>query len=171
MKKICYTFLMIFCLLLSICPVTARAAEPSAAFQSTERVTMKPVKKVYYDFWMEKTFIPSKQIKKDAQKIYKKMKTGKHAKIKEIHKLMDEEEIRIKPELEKLNKEHSKRFVDTSDIDDLIDLGNYINAYLIGDDDKKQCEEVIQKLLNSDKSLYDRYIKWQGSDEYMKEFR
>lgn len=52
-----------------------------------------------------------------------------------------------------------------------IDLGNYINAYLIGDDDKKQCEEVIQKLLNSDKSLYDRYIKWQGSDEYMKEFR
>ena len=89
MKKICYTFLMIFCLLLSICPVTARAAEPSAAFQSTERVTMKPVKKVYYDFWMEKTFIPSKQIKKDAQKIYKKMKTGKKVKIKYKNKDKD----------------------------------------------------------------------------------
>ena len=28
-----------------------------------------------------------------------------------------------------------------------------------------------QKLLNSDSNLYDRYVKWQGSDEYIKEFR
>ena len=92
-------------------------------------------------------------------------------KIEEIHKLMDEEEKRIKPEIDKLNKEHSRWFVDTSDIDDLIHLGEYISAYSIRDNDKEQCMEMIQKLLNSDSSSYDRYIKWQGSDEYIKEFK
>ena len=83
---------------------------------------------------------------------------------------MDEKENRIKPEIDKLNKEHSRCFVDTSDIDDLIHLGEYISAYSIRDNDKEQCKEMIQKLLNSDSSLYDRYIKWQGSDECIKEF-
>ena len=84
---------------------------------------------------------------------------------------MDEEEKRIKPEIDKLNKEHSRWFVDTSDIDDLIHLGEYISAYSIRDDDKEQCKEMIQKLLCSDSSLYDRYIKWQGSDKYIKDFK
>ena len=59
-------------------------------------------------------------------------------KIEEIHKLMDEEEKRIKPEIDKLNKEHSRWFVDTSDIDDLIHIGEYISAYSIRDNDKEQ---------------------------------
>ena len=56
-------------------------------------------------------------------------------------------------------------------IDDLIHLGEYISAYSIRDNDKEQCKEMIQKLLNSYSSLYDRYIKWQDSDKYIKEFK
>ena len=92
-------------------------------------------------------------------------------KIEEIHKLMDEENKRIKPELNELSKKHSRWFVDTSDIDDLINLGDYISAYNLEMDEQEQCKEMIQKLLNSDSTLYDRYVKWQGSDEYIKEFR
>ena len=93
------------------------------------------------------------------------------AKIEEIHKLMDEEEKRIMPETDRLNKEHSKWFVDTSDIDDLIHLGDYISAYNLRDNDKAQCKEMIQKLLSSDSNLYDRYVEWQDSDEYIREFK
>ena len=92
-------------------------------------------------------------------------------KIEEIHKLMDEENKRIKPELNELSKKHSRWFVDTSDIDDLINLGDYISAYNLEMDEQEQCKEMIQKLLNSDSTLYDRYVKWQGSDEYIKEFK
>ena len=92
-------------------------------------------------------------------------------KIEEIHKLMDEENKRIKPELNELSKKHSRWFVDTSDIDDLINLGDYISAYNLEIDEQEQCKEMIQKLLNSDSTLYDRYVKWQGSDEYIKEFK
>lgn len=92
-------------------------------------------------------------------------------KIEEIHKLMDEENKRIKPELNELSKKHSRWFVDTSDIDDLINLGDYISAYNLEMDEQEQCKEMIQRLLNSDSTLYDRYVKWQGSDEYIKEFK
>ena len=84
---------------------------------------------------------------------------------------MDEENKRIKPELNELSKKHSRWFVDTSDIDDLINLGDYISAYNLEMDEQEQCKEMIQKLLNSDSTLYDRYVKWQGSDEYIKEFK
>ena len=92
-------------------------------------------------------------------------------KIEKIHKLMDEEENRIKPELDKLNEDHFKWFIDTSDIADLICLGDYISAYSLRDNDKEQCKEMIQKLLSSDSNLYDRYVEWQGSDEYIREFK
>lgn len=92
-------------------------------------------------------------------------------KIEEIHKLMDEEEKRIMPETDRLNKEHSKWFIDTSGIDDLIHLGDYISAYNLRDNDKEQCKEMIQKLLSSDSNLYDRYVEWQDSDEYIKKFK
>lgn len=92
------------------------------------------------------------------------------AKIKKIHKLMEEEEKRIMPETDRLNKEYSKWLVDTSDIDDLIHLGEYISSYNIRSKEKEQCREMIQKLLNFDSSLYDRYIEWQDSDENIKEF-
>ena len=92
-------------------------------------------------------------------------------KIEDIHKLMDEEEKRIMPEIDALNKEHFKWFIDTSGIDDLIYLGECISAYNLRNNDKEQCKEMIQKLLSSDSNLYDRYVEWQDSDEYVKEFK
>ena len=94
----------------------------------------------------------------------------RHKEINEIHKLMKEEDKRIKPELDSLSKEHSKWFIDTSDIDDLINLGDYISAYNLREDDQRQCDEMIQKLLSSDNTLYDRYVQWQGDDEYIRDF-
>lgn len=91
-------------------------------------------------------------------------------KIEEIHKLMDEEKKRIAPKMNKINEEHSKWFVDTSDIDDLIHLGELISAYNIKSEEKEQCKEIITELLNSNKILYDRYAQWQENDIYIKEF-
>lgn len=98
-------------------------------------------------------------------------KKMRNEKITEVHKLMDIEKERMSPELDKLSKEHFRWFVDTSDIDDLINLGEYISAYSLRGDEKEQCKEVIQKLLSSDNTLYDRYVEWQGSDEYVREFK
>ena len=75
------------------------------------------------------------------------------------------------PETDRLDKECSKWLIDTSGIDDLICLGDYISAYNLRDNDKEQCNEVIQKLLSSDSNLYDRYVGWQDSDKYIKEFK
>lgn len=91
-------------------------------------------------------------------------------KITEVKKLMEEEDKRIKPELDRLIKEHSKWFVDTSGIDDLINLGDYISAYNLREDEQEQCNKMIQKLLSSDSTLYDRYVQWQGDDEYIRDF-
>lgn len=97
------------------------------------------------------------------------------AKIEEIQTLMREEEKRIEPEMNTLNKEHLKWFADTSDIDDLIRLGDYISAYYTElraeRDSARTCSDMIGKLLNEDDTLYDRYIKWQGIDENVKEFK
>lgn len=97
-------------------------------------------------------------------------------KFKEIQKLMHEEDDKEQESLTRLSNEFfSKWRVDTSDIDDLINLGNYISAYETEEmakrnDNAKACKEKIMELLSSDNSLYDRYIEWQGSDEYIKEF-
>lgn len=90
--------------------------------------------------------------------------------------LMKKEEERTEPEIDALKEEYSKWFVDTSDIDDLINLGDYISAYYTElkagrNDNVKACSEMIGKMLNADSTLYDRYIKWQEVDEYIKEFR
>lgn len=98
-------------------------------------------------------------------------KKFRNKKIKEIFELIDKERERIKPELEALSKKHSKWFVNTSDIDDLINLGDYISAYNLRMDEQELCKEMIQKLLDSDDTLYDRYVELQGSDEYIKEFK
>jgi hypothetical protein len=87
-----------------------------------------------------------------------------------IHELMKEEEKRIEPELNNLREEHSKWFVDTSDIDDLINLGDYISAYYTElkaerDENVKACSEMISKLLESDDTLCDRYLKWQEIED------
>lgn len=91
-------------------------------------------------------------------------------KMEEIQKLIDEEKNRIEPQLNRLNKEHSKWLIDTSDIDDVIHLGKYISAYKIKSNAKEQCKEVIQKMLHSDSNLYNKYVEWQNSDEYIQEF-
>ena len=95
-----------------------------------------------------------------------------HAKLDEIHKLMDEEKEKIKPDVKALADKHSKWYVDTSDIDDLIRLGDYISAYYTelraGRDSVRTCSDMIRKLLNEDETLYDRYIMWQGIDENIK---
>lgn len=88
-------------------------------------------------------------------------------KIEEVHKLMDKEKERIRPEIDNLREEHSKWFVDTSNIDDLVFLGDYISAHetasqIDSSDNISKCEEVISMLLQNDDTLYDRYIKWYG---------
>lgn len=87
-----------------------------------------------------------------------------------IHELMQEEDEKIQPEIDALRKEHSKWFVDTSDIDDLINLGDYVSAYYTElkaerNENVKVCNEMISKLLESDNTLYDRYLKWQEIEE------
>ena len=77
---------------------------------------------------------------------------------------------RIKSDLEVLCEGHKKWFVDISGINDLINLGNYISATEV-ESDREICEEKIRKLLASDSSLYDRYVEWQGSYEYIKEYK
>ena len=81
--------------------------------------------------------------------------------------MLPEEKARIKPELEVLREKHKKWFVDTSDIEDLIRLGNWLSAYytelkINRPDNVKTCSDLISKILNSDETTYDRYIKWQG---------
>lgn len=91
-----------------------------------------------------------------------------------IHKLMEEERKRIQPEIDALSEEHSKWFVDTSNINDLVNLGNYISVYSTfyhnETNEKELCEEMIRKMLNEDDTLYKRYVEWQETDEYIKEF-
>lgn len=102
---------------------------------------------------------------------YSEEKKQRIEKIDAIRKLMDVEEERIQPELDALSKEHSKWFVDTSDIDELIRLGDYISAYSLCNENSELCKGTIEFLLETNDTLYDRYIKWQGSDEYIKEFK
>lgn len=92
-------------------------------------------------------------------------------KSKEIQKLLDEEKENIKPEIEKISKEHSKWFVDISNIDDLITLEKFIGAYNTHGCDKEYLLDSIRKMLISDRTLYDRYVEWQGSDEFIKDFK
>lgn len=92
-----------------------------------------------------------------------------------IHKLLKEEEEKIKPKINALSKEFSKWYINTSDINDLINLGDYISAYhtelKAKRNSTKTCVDTIKKLLNEDSTLYDRYIKWQESDEDIKNFK
>ena len=92
-------------------------------------------------------------------------------KIEEIGKLMGKEKDRIRPEVDILNKSISKWFVDVSDIYDLKALGGYISVYNSHSEEREICKEEIEKRLSSDDTLYERYVNWQGSDEYIKEFK
>ena len=92
-------------------------------------------------------------------------------KIEEIGKLMGKEKERIQPEVDILNKSISEWFVDTTDIYDLKTLGKYISVYNTHEEEREKCLEEIEKRLSSDDTLYDRYVEWQGSDEYIKQFK
>lgn len=91
----------------------------------------------------------------------------RNKKIEEIRKLIDEEREKIEPELDAINKEFSKWLI--NDIDDLIKLGSYVSAYRTEleakrYDNAKSCEEIIRILLDSDDTLFGRYLKWQKID-------
>ena len=78
---------------------------------------------------------------------------------------------RIQPQIDKLLDEHLKWSVDTSNIRDLIKLGEFISAYNTHGCDKEYLLDSIRKMLISDRTLYDRYVEWQGSDEFIKDFK
>lgn len=94
--------------------------------------------------------------------------------IEKLHELMDKERERIQPSVDALDREMAKWFVDTSNIKDLIDFGDYISAYnisyLYSREEQEQCKEMIYKMLQADSTLYDRYVAWQGTDESVVEF-
>lgn len=97
-------------------------------------------------------------------------------KIREINKLMSEEKEKILPKIHALNKSISKWFIDKAEISDLISLGNYIEAYRTElarkrTEEVELCIETIREKLSSDDTLYDRYVEWQSSDEFIKEFK
>lgn len=90
MKKKFFVLLLVLSLVFSFYTnVEATNVASDDVFSSTELVTMKPVKKVYYDIYREKEFTPSKKIKQDAQKLYKKMRTGKQITVKYKNKNRD----------------------------------------------------------------------------------
>lgn len=96
-------------------------------------------------------------------------------KVKEIHALIDAERERIQPEYEILSKQYSKWFILESELKDVINLGDYISAYVWAKDsnrenEQKKCFDKIKELLNQDSGLYDKYVKWQGDNEYIKQF-
>lgn len=109
-------------------------------------------------------------LKKDSEE-----RKFRYTKIEEIRKLMDKEKEKIEPIIQIITEQFSKWYTDTSNIDDLIQLGNYISAYYteqkIGKEETKICYDMIHKLLTEDATLYDRYIKWQGTEEDIQKFK
>lgn len=97
----------------------------------------------------------------------------RQAKLDEYLQLMQVEKAKVQPELDALYKEHRKWFVDTSAIDDLISLGDFISAMQTNrsHEENEKCRDCILSALKHDTTLYDRYVEWQGSDEYIKEFK
>lgn len=97
----------------------------------------------------------------------------RNKKIEEIRKLINKEREKIKPELDAINKEFSKWFINYDD--DLIKFGSYLSAYHTEleakrHDNAEACKEIIRILLDSDNILFDRYLKWQEIDPLNYEF-
>lgn len=89
-------------------------------------------------------------------------------KIEEVNILMNKEEERIKPEKCKLTTEIYKWF--NHDFDDLIILCKYLDSYYCAlklDKCKEAniCTKKLSEILESDKTICDRYLKWQGINE------
>ena len=99
-------------------------------------------------------------------------------KIEKIFDLMKEERERIKSDEDALLDTMQKWYTDISDIEDLIVLGEYLHVYnkIINKrnsaevDDLEKVKNNITSLLANDNTLYQRYVKWQESDEYIKSF-
>lgn len=94
-------------------------------------------------------------------------------KISQNSDAIKEEFNRTIPELKRIRKEFSATWTkDTSDIGDLILIGKLISCYNLAHSEEES-EDVlgsISDMLDKDETLYDRYVKWQGTDEYIKEF-
>lgn len=93
----------------------------------------------------------------------------RNEKIDEIIKAMRKEEERVKPELDKLYEENSKWFIYEDEA--VVRLGEFIYVYGNKSSDKNLCREIIANSLKADRTLYDKYVAWQGSDEFIKEFK
>ena len=95
-----------------------------------------------------------------------------------VFDLMKEERERIKSDEDALLDTMQKWYTDISDIEDLIVLGEYLHVYnkIINKrnsaevDDLEKVKNNITSLLANDNALYQRYVKWQESDEYIKSF-
>ena len=100
-------------------------------------------------------------------------KKNRIAKIEECKCRLDTEKDRIQPEIDALDSKFSKWIVDTSNILDVITLGDYISAYYteysINDNTNSETLEYllnrIHDLLKFDKTLYNRYVEWQDYDD------
>ena len=82
-----------------------------------------------------------------------------------------EEFNRTAPELERIRKEFSTTWIkDTSDIDDLILIGKLISCYNLAHSEEESgyVLKSISDMLNKDKTLRNRYVEWQGTDEHIK---
>lgn len=94
-------------------------------------------------------------------------------KISQNSETIKEEFSRTISELERIRKEFSATWAkDTSDIGDLISIGKLISCYnwAHSEEESEDVLESISDMLDKDETLYDRYVKWQGTDEHIKEF-
>ena len=136
-------------------------------------------KKYWHDIWETKLRL---NVLRDLQFYYfrqiKSLEEGSKdrkiviEKINQNSESIKEELDKITPKLERIRNEFSTTWIkDTSDIDDLILIGKLISCYNLAHSEEES-EDVlgsISDMLNKDKTLYNRYVEWQGTDEHIKE--
>lgn len=125
-------------------------------------------------YWKEK-FKLKKTLADILRKVYNPVYIAHMQKYNEFKTLSDAEAARISADLDALEQKYKKWYVDTTPMNDLIRLGEYITAASINssrsEEDKEICYKEIKKLLSADPTLYDRYVEWQGSDEFLLDFK
>lgn len=89
----------------------------------------------------------------------------------EIYAQIEHEEELNREEKNRIEAKMSYWYLDTTDIDDCIQLGEYISAYEIDRVETKEiCRNEIKAMLAADYLLAKKYIRWQGDEEFIKEF-
>lgn len=137
-------------------------------------------KKYWYDLWNARSRLNElRGLQSGYFRQIKLLKEGSEERKAAIEKTsqnsesIKEEFNRTIPELQRIRKEFSMAWEkDTSNIDDLILIGKLISCYnwAHDEDESEDVLELIFDMLDKDETLYNRYVKWQGTDEYIKEF-